>query len=552
MRELIALVLAAILLVWTVASFSLGAAYGAVPWGMRDGTAARDRQSPFPAPMPPFQRTEIYRAKEESKPWAFRMVRVSADGGIYFVRRRAEGAYLIRLSRAGEVEWEWRVPSASSPAELAVDQRGWAYLATDQMLYAIEPSGALGWSVPLDGSPPGCPHDLLVATNGDIVLGQMRWPYHDTSLVLRISPAGYVRWRYEARHCGRESFAPVVASSREGTVYVAMLEANGTSECAHIDAISAEGSRLWTFTIPCEPFGYRDFICSREGRVAVPFDYGNAVLMLSARGEPEWIATLGSGRSALNGPCADAHGNLVFYSVLAEAGYDWTSEMVALSGSDGSIVWRRTAQGDHFDPAFPATATSDGFVLSGMTMRRGDVPGLECFNAEGQVVWRHPLPTDDVRAVIPLDSETILVSLSDCVRAGASVECEDYLVILERDSGFPLQLRLYAEPGVGRPGGALSLFGDLRCDSQVTTDVYLAVLSPTGQLLFAPSFGSVATPLFCSQSFQDGTAIREFPLLRSSAPAIPNGLYTWYLACTYTGTMDLASNIASCEWEFEK
>jgi len=83
-------------------------------------------------------------------------------------------------------------------------------------------------------------------------------------------------------------------------------------------------------------------------------------------------------------------------------------------------------------------------------------------------------------------------------------------------------------------------------------DVYVAVETSSGKLLFYPVFGAGMGAFMSSVRIPADTHLEGYELFSLTLPDLPEGTYRWFAACTHTGTMDLASNIASCEWEFEK
>ena len=85
-----------------------------------------------------------------------------------------------------------------------------------------------------------------------------------------------------------------------------------------------------------------------------------------------------------------------------------------------------------------------------------------------------------------------------------------------------------------------------------TVDCYLALQVPSGELLFWPELSDSAAAFMRAVHLSAGKQVDGLALLSLTLPDLPQGRYCWYAALTYTGTMDLASNIASCEWEFEK
>jgi len=84
-----------------------------------------------------------------------------------------------------------------------------------------------------------------------------------------------------------------------------------------------------------------------------------------------------------------------------------------------------------------------------------------------------------------------------------------------------------------------------------TVDFYVALQMPSGELLFYPSFGTEMTPFVSGVQIPSGTHLENHELFTIALPDLTTGTYRWYAACTHAGTMEFASNIASCEWQFE-
>ena len=84
-----------------------------------------------------------------------------------------------------------------------------------------------------------------------------------------------------------------------------------------------------------------------------------------------------------------------------------------------------------------------------------------------------------------------------------------------------------------------------------TVDFYIALELPSGALLFYPSFWTEMTPFLSGVQIPADTHLENYELFSLRLPDLPAGTYRWFAACTHAGTMEFASNIASCEWEFE-
>ena len=109
------------------------------------------------------------------------------------------------------------------------------------------------------------------------------------------------------------------------------------------------------------------------------------------------------------------------------------------------------------------------------------------------------------------------------------------------------------EAGVDEAGGAeaFSLFGSAEFQMDLNLDLYVAVQLPSGDLLFAPDWSPTMSPLVPGLEVPIGLNIEDMPLVTVDTAGMPAGMYRWFAACTHAGSMDFASNIASCEWQFE-
>ena len=109
------------------------------------------------------------------------------------------------------------------------------------------------------------------------------------------------------------------------------------------------------------------------------------------------------------------------------------------------------------------------------------------------------------------------------------------------------------KPQIVSVGDRMTVHLDAVTESIVDVDLYVALDGDamSGGLLFWPWLSPSAQP-FLSGLHLDRVTIHGYELFSLTLPDLPEGTYRWFAACTYAGTMDLASNIASCEWEFEK
>jgi len=112
-----------------------------------------------------------------------------------------------------------------------------------------------------------------------------------------------------------------------------------------------------------------------------------------------------------------------------------------------------------------------------------------------------------------------------------------------------IEIRPVHDPG--DPDKRAFIMADIWFEMDLKLDFYLAVEDARGNLLFAPDFTPEMSPMAQSFDVAIGTVVENYPLLGLDLSGVPAGTYRWFAACTYTGTMEFASNIASCEWQFE-
>jgi len=126
---------------------------------------------------------------------------------------------------------------------------------------------------------------------------------------------------------------------------------------------------------------------------------------------------------------------------------------------------------------------------------------------------------------------------------------DDGLWVLRRDMPAIL-LALDVEPSYISGPTYQRVLLDLQCGAEQTVDFFAAVQLPSGELLFYPAFGLEMTPFLPGVHVPADTDVEGYELFSIALPDLPAGAYRWFAACTHAGTMDFASNIASCEWEF--
>jgi len=133
------------------------------------------------------------------------------------------------------------------------------------------------------------------------------------------------------------------------------------------------------------------------------------------------------------------------------------------------------------------------------------------------------------------------------------VGTENGLAVLWREAPppMPIFLGIEVDGDEYRGGDSMTASLDLLNSMDRTVDLYVALETPGGELLFYPGFGTSWSCFLSGLHIEAETAVENYQLFSLTLPDLPAGTYRWFAACTHAGTMDFASNIASCEWEFE-
>ncbi|MBN2208430.1 MAG: hypothetical protein JW759_03955 [Candidatus Coatesbacteria bacterium] len=544
-----------VLLLLSVQLFVVVDVLGQAIWSSTNCNGHNNRRSVFPAPWPPFVATDVYSA------YRIDFVRVSGDGEIYFVEKLEDGsANLVRVDKTGDVSWRWEVPG-SSVADMAVDESGTVYLATHDTLYRVEFWGDVAWSLGLPpGSPEGSRHMIVLPRFGDIVIGQMRFPLHDTSFVCCVSKDGVLTSTFEVEHKDEIEVVgtppPLVGASDFADIYVVhQYIFEGVPYALYfgaVDAITHDAWWFWRFwdhgyVHVCAP------ICCAEGGVA--YSHSRSLEMLSASGKLAWHFECGVDTDlAWDMPrdlCEDSYGNLV-------CPVYWTGSRSLISGiisvsNSGDQVWS-LASADWFGDVTPPVATSDGYVLTAIRLHQADEPSLQCIDClSGRIVWEYPDPSFGRTTIVPLAPHALLIEED---RPRAETDWDEVLVLLESEGGLPEPLMfLGVETDAARYKfeETMRLAVDLVADGKArTVDLYVALEMAGGAVYFYPSWSGLAEPFLTGIHIPPQAHIEDCPLFTITLPDLPAGTYRWYAACTHAGTTEFASNIASSEWKFSK
>jgi len=120
------------------------------------------------------------------------------------------------------------------------------------------------------------------------------------------------------------------------------------------------------------------------------------------------------------------------------------------------------------------------------------------------------------------------------------------------DAWPPVWIELEAGTGEARGSEAMLLKGSAEFQMELSLDFYVAVQLPDGTLLYAPDWTPSMTPYASGVDVPIGLTLEDYRIIELDVTAMPSGTYRFYSAFMHAGTMDFASNIASCEWEFNR
>jgi len=210
----------------------------------------------------------------------------------------------------------------------------------------------------------------------------------------------------------------------------------------------------------------------------------------------------------------------------------------------------------------------DQFVYAGPAERYVSPGGPICFGRDGQLVtaalpggvcvfdgavWHYWELPFEFAAGIAISAITTTANGDIWV---GTVSTRDHggdgVWVLQRSlAPVPIFLGVAADGDEYRGGDSMSVSLDLLNSLDRTVDLYIALETPDGELLFYPGFGTSWSCFLPGLHIEAETAVENYQLFSLTVPDLPAGIYRWFAACTDAGTMEFASNIASCEWQFE-
>ena len=198
------------------------------------------------------------------------------------------------------------------------------------------------------------------------------------------------------------------------------------------------------------------------------------------------------------------------------------------------------------EPWWPICVTSAGEVVTSSFGR--DSCGVFIYDGEN---WRYneaPFQSRDIAAPI----ESLISDGNGDVWVGTTNIDSGLWVLRRNQSQSDIEVGLSTNASEYVAGDAMKVLLDVTSAQAQTVDLYVAIQLPAGDVLFYPSLGISWSAFWPGLVIPAGTDVERYELFSLTLPGQPAGTYRWFAACTDAGTMQFASNIASCEWQFTK
>jgi len=191
----------------------------------------------------------------------------------------------VRTSRAqapGTVLWTFS--KAYDLSGLALDFNGTVYTVgsdtigdTNYMLYALNPTGSLKWSVPC---PPLYKGDLAIGADGSIYAHLFE---SGAGGLYAFDPSGSIRWVQTNAATG--SASPAIGA--DGTVYYYSDARSPVPTASTLCAIRPDGTIKWAYPLGAEYAGYP--VVGPDGTIYAVS--GNAIFAINPDGTEKWTNT---------------------------------------------------------------------------------------------------------------------------------------------------------------------------------------------------------------------------------------------------------------------
>ena len=444
-------------------------------------------------------------------------ISVSADGSTLWVGRRNNG--VVRVSGRDASEWLTDDPVTEGfGLEMAAEgERIW--VAMDHTRLATYFHGQ--WEVIqlIEGDAPDAQvRGMAVGPDGT------KWVCY-ASLGLAAYDGQGVRFYGPGNSPLSPSLGPVIVD-RQGVVWVwdssyGLWAFDGTS---------------WLLFLPEERFPLRDVLVVDQGPDG----------RLWFGGDP--------------GACVFDGASFTHYSSANSPLPEWPGYVYAMVCAPDGKVYFNVRNG---------IACLDGDEWTVYTSENSELPrnaGCVLDACSDGVLWLHGLYMWDGKGFTgftPQDSPLVALGVGSalCVSDGVWLYTNGGLSYRHSVPGeIKADLSLRSAPGTGSDSGRLGVGEQLvvaaSCENpigDVWADVYLWVECPDGNCYFLPSLSQEPERLARKVHFPDGLRLHDVPIFTCDASSVPPGRYTFGLIIMNRNSKtEPLSNIASCEWEFEK
>jgi len=213
------------------------------------------------------------------------------------------------------------------------------------------------------------------------------------------------------------------------------------------------------------------------------------------------------------------------------------SQFVSVSPPSGSFP---------AEPAGPICISSRGEIITGSY--GWNSCGVFIYDGVNWQYFETPFLSSDM----PCPIHDVIVDRNGDIWIAVTAR-EPGLWVLHRDqSSSDIAVGLSTNQAEYTAGNPMSLSLDIASSQAMTVDLYVALELPSGGIIFYPSLDISWSALWPGLLLPAGTNAQDYELFNLTLPDLPAGTYRWFAACTHAGTMEFASNIASCEWEFVK
>jgi len=473
------------------------------------------------------------------------------------------------------IKWEFYLEEDEGDAPPVVGADGTIYAVSvpkydDTSLYAINPDGTLKWKVALGGNLYA--FSPAIADDGTIYVNV------SNKYLYAISPEGKRLWAFDTGDVNK--FSPTIGP--DGTIYFASVRG--------LWAISPDGTEKWHFPL----YGYiiSSPAIDEEGNIYINTNYD--LYSISPNGEENWNYPVYkggfSGRILTTSPSIGNDGTVYVGTGRGESPYS-SGDIRALN-PDGTLIWQ-TSMDDHAN--FAPAISDDGTIYASAKYSgtawgvseslysidpngkrnwyfraRGPIPSNIIIDADGMVYffWEDPCRTNYLYALYPdgtekwrLLSKGWITSL--CFGGDRIIYAKSgrYIYAIGEEDNIKVRLQLEPPKTCFSIDDNLKLLLDLKTPSrQTTADLYLALYRRhDDDLLFFPAWNQTPEPFLKNSELPPDLSLDDVTLLDlrlpSDSPPIKlsyNLFYTFLFFTTEPGTLNLSSNLALVEFEYNE